>query len=165
MRGARWAPLIQISRGSAYGRRKVGATDITLPFKGALTPSQPCSAARPPTGEGRLLPSPIRSGQGFFKKNETRSFRVVGGKEKILLPRTLAGASSLCVQQESFPFVWLPERLASPARGRAAIVYVVSCGLRSSVKKLQSSPPSSARHAPISPKSPGARRCQGGWRG
>ena len=42
---------------------------------------------------------------------------MVGGKEKILLPRTLAGASSLCVQQESFPFVWLPERLASPARG------------------------------------------------
>ena len=63
------------------------------------------------------MPSPIRSGQVFFQKNETRSFRVVGGKEKILLPRTLAGASSLCVQQESFLFVWLPERLASPARG------------------------------------------------
>ena len=38
-------------------------------------------------------------------------------EKKTLLPRTLAGASSLCVQQESFPFVWLPERLASPARG------------------------------------------------
>ena len=44
----------------------------------------PCAAARPPTGEGSAaLAHPVWP--GFFQ-NETKSFRVVGGKRKNFLP-------------------------------------------------------------------------------